>query len=168
MIRYATFGRRVWAFVVALVVDLVVLGTLWVVTGGADITAPFALWYLIHHVGLVVEGGTLGHRLAGLRVVRIDGSRVGVPHAFMRELGRVALSLPPLGMGMLWMLDHPQRRTWHDLIADTVVVRELAAAEHAAPEWANDPPWRREPVHASAGPVVEGRRNSTENADRNS
>lgn len=142
MIRYATFARRLWAFVLALVIDLLVFATIAMWTGRAAAAAPFLFWYLLHHVGLVVEGGTLGHRLAGLRVVRVDGERVGVAHAFAREFARIGLSLPPLGLGVLWMLDEPRRRTWHDLLAGTVVVRE-SLAQAVAPEWAHDPPWRQ-------------------------
>lgn len=142
MIRYASFGRRLWAFVLSLFVDLVVLATISSLVGDQGALAPFLLWYLIHHVGLVVEGGTLGHRLAGLRVVSTDGRRVGVPHAAARELTRLFLSLPPLGLGVLWMLDQPERRTWHDLLAGTVVVREAQELENAAPPWAGAPPWR--------------------------
>lgn len=155
MIRYASFGRRLWAFVLSLLLDLLVLGALSTVTGGADIAAPFAAWYAIHHVGFVVEGGTLGHRLAGLRVVRVDGERVGVVHAVMREIMRLFVSLPPLALGALWMLDHPQRRTWHDLVADTVVVRELPAGAVTAPAWADDPPWRREGPNTPAAEATD-------------
>lgn len=144
MIHYASFGRRLWAFVLSLLVDLIVLGTMEVVTDGGDIWAPFAFWYLLHHVGLVVEGGTIGHRLAGLRVVRENGERLGVVHAFVRQFAQLGLSLPPLGMGFLWMLDQPRRQCWHDLIANSVVVREATLFESASPDWANDPPWRRD------------------------
>ncbi len=141
MIRFASFGRRLWAFVLSALVDLVVLGMLRAVIGGGDVWPSFGLWYLIHHVGFVVEGGTIGHRLAGLRVVTVDGTRLGVPHAAFRELARVALSLPPLALGFLWMLDEPRRRTWHDLIAGSVVVREVVPEAAPAPEWAAAPPW---------------------------
>lgn len=155
MIRYASFGRRLWAFVLSALVDLLVLGTMTVITDGADVWGAFGFWYLLHHVGLVVEGGTIGHRLAGLRVVREDGERVGIVHATVRELARIGLSIPPLGMGVLWMLDHPRRQTWHDLIANSVVVHEATELSTAAPAWSDDPPWRRskdatsrtDPVH---------------------
>lgn len=143
MIHYASFGRRLWAFTLSLIVDLIVLGTMLVVMDGGDVWTPFVFWYLLHHVGLVVEGGTIGHRLAGLRVVRENGDRLGVVHAFVRLMAQLGLSLPPLGMGFLWMLDQPRRQTWHDLIANSVVVREATQFESASPEWATDPPWRR-------------------------
>jgi uncharacterized RDD family membrane protein YckC len=154
MIRYASFGRRLWAFVLSLVLDLVVLGALYAYAGGADVTAPFLFWYLLHHVGLVVEGGTLGHRLAGLRIVDLDGGRVGIPQAIAREIVRIFLSIPPLGLGVLWMLDQPQRRTWHDLVAGSIVVRELTPDTHLAPDWADDPPWRRHPQPPEPAPAV--------------
>jgi uncharacterized RDD family membrane protein YckC len=156
MIRYASFGRRTWAFVLTLIIDLVVLGTLKAVVGDGDVLGPFAAWYLIHHVGLVTEGGTLGSRIAGLRVVALDGTRVDVVHAFLREIVFLGLSVPPLGLGVLWMLDEPQRRTWHDLLAGTVVVRELSASVEDAPAWADAPPWRRRdepPVPADSRPI---------------
>jgi uncharacterized RDD family membrane protein YckC len=146
VIRYAGAGRRTWAFVLTLLVDLVVLGTIRAMVDGGEVAGPFLVWYLIHHVGLVVEGGTIGQRLAGLRVTRLDGTRVRVAHAFAREFAFVALSLPPLGLGLLWMLDQPERRTWHDLVGGTVVVRERAP--DAAPAWADAPPWRTTPQPA--------------------
>jgi uncharacterized RDD family membrane protein YckC len=154
MIRYASFGRRAWAFLLTLLIDLFVLGALKSVVGDGELAGPFAAWYLIHHVGLVTEGGTLGARLAGLRVVSVDGTRVGVIHAFVREMVFLALSLPPLGLGVLWMLDEPQRRTWHDLLGGTIVVRELAASAELAPEWADAPPWR---THDAAPDAAVGR-----------
>ncbi len=158
MIHYASFGRRLWAFILSVLVDLIVLGTMKVVTGGGEVWGAFGFWYLLHHVGLVVEGGTIGHRLAGLRVVRENGERLGVVHALVRQLAQLGLSFPPLGMGFLWMLDQPQLQCWHDLIANSVVVRETSLAEAATPDWANDPPWRRpnveQPEATSAAPVA--------------
>lgn len=159
MIRYASFGRRLWAFLLSLLVDLVVLGTMRTVADGGDVVPPFLAWYLVHHVGFVVEGGTIGHRLAGLRVVRADGERPGVLFAVVREAARVGLSLPPLALGFLWMLDEPRRRTWHDLLGGTVVVHEALAPEAASPEWAGAPPWRRSSEAAPAtdeGPAAAG------------
>lgn len=147
MIRYASFGRRAWALLLDTFVDLFVLAVLAAIIGDGGVAASFGCWYLIHHVALVCEGGPLGHRLAGLRIVRAeDGERVRVPHAIARELARVFLSLPPLGLGFLWMLDHRERRTWHDVIGGTVVVRELATVTESAPAWAEAAPWRGERV----------------------
>lgn len=159
MITYASFGRRLWATILDALVDLVVFGTIALFTGSAAAWGAFGFWYLLHHVGLVVEGGTIGHRLAGLRIVREDGERVDVVRAFVREISRLFLSLPPLAMGFLWMLDQPERRTWHDLLGGSVVVREVALDAAAAPAWGAAPPWRVEaaatrPEHRSGEPAV--------------
>ena len=150
MIVYASFGRRLWAFLLSLLLDAIVFGALWAVTGGERIGWTFGLWYLIHHVGLVTEGGSLGHRLAGLRVVRRDGTRLGVINALIRQIVLVCAAIPPLGFGVLWMLDEDERRGWHDLAGGSVVVRELPVANEVAPSWANDPPWHRAPNDAVA------------------
>jgi uncharacterized RDD family membrane protein YckC len=157
VIRYAAPARRFWAAVVSVLVDLVVLGAMRAVIGGGDVGAPFAVWLLIHHVGLVTEGGTLGQRLLGVRVVTVDGERVGVLMAFVRIVALVGLAIPPLGLGVLWMLDQPQRRGWHDLLAGTVVVREVGVLQQAAPDWADDPPWLRpKPAREPVAPAVPG------------
>lgn len=143
MVVYAGFGRRLWGFVLDLVMDLLVLGAIASLDVGRHLPQLFLFWFVLHHVGLVAEGGSFGHRIAGLRVVRADGSRLGVLHAFIRVLVLAAASLPPLGLGVLWMLDERERRGWHDLAAGSVVVRELRAAERAAPDWASAPPWRQ-------------------------
>ncbi|MCW2955926.1 MAG: domain containing protein [Thermoleophilia bacterium] len=142
-VTYASFGRRAWGLVLDLVVDLLVLGALGAVTEGSGTGGLFALWYLIHHVGLVTEGGSLGMRLAGLRVVASDGTRLRLWAAVVRELVRVCASLPPLGLGFLWMLDDRERRTWHDLAAQSVVVREGDPSIVVAPDWAGAPPWQQ-------------------------
>ncbi|MCW2962525.1 MAG: hypothetical protein JWM90_2912 [Thermoleophilia bacterium] len=141
MVTYAFFGRRAWGFVLDIVVDLFALWLLHTITGGTQLGLVFLAWYLIHHVGFVMEGGSLGMRLAGLRVVQLDGTRVSFGQALVRELVRVAGSLPSLGLGFLWMLDQPQRRCWHDLAAQTVVVRESFATLASSPSWAAAPPW---------------------------
>lgn len=157
MIVYATFGRRLWATLLSAVIDLLVLGAMSMAVDGDRVLAPFGFWFLLHHVGLTMEGGDLGHRLAGLRVVRTNGEPVGLLHAVMREIGRLFVSPLPMGFGLLWMLDQPQRRTWHDLMAGTVVVRERTDA--LAPAWAAAPPWRHldEDEAAAVVPVDQSR-----------
>lgn len=68
-------------------------------------------------------GATPGKMALGLRVVRTDGQPVDWLTAFMREVIGKTLSTLPLLLGYLWAFFHPRRQAWHDLIADTVVVR---------------------------------------------
>lgn len=70
-----------------------------------------------------VYGATPGKMALGLKVVRTDGQPVDWLTAFMREVVGKTLSTLPLLLGYLWAFFHPKRQAWHDLIADTLVVR---------------------------------------------
>lgn len=141
MVRYAGFWRR-WF---ALALDLIVLFFAYVfvsaVSKGTATGSLTLLFWLMYSVGLTADGGTLGKRMLRLRVVREDGTPVPVLRAFIREICVKPLSTILLYLGFLWMLDDPQRRTWHDRIAGTIVVVEPPAV--AAPAWADSPPWRQ-------------------------
>jgi uncharacterized RDD family membrane protein YckC len=73
-------------------------------------------------VMVAVFGQTIGKMIAGIRVVRGNGERVSFARAFVRFVGYV-----PSGMllfaGFLWVLWDPERQAWHDMLADTVVIR---------------------------------------------
>ena len=81
----------------------------------------WALGYLIWWTAR--QGGTVGKQLLGLAVARrVDGATpIGYPWATVRALGCV-LSALPLGLGFLWALWDRDRQTWHDKLAETVVV----------------------------------------------
>ena len=67
-------------------------------------------------------GQTIGMRAWRLRVVGADGAPLPAMRALLRFL--VALiSLVALGAGLWWALIDPQRRTWHDLAARSLMVR---------------------------------------------
>jgi uncharacterized RDD family membrane protein YckC len=66
-------------------------------------------------------GQTVGKAIMGLRVVTIDGKRLGVKRSFVRTLC-YTVSLAPLGLGFLWVLGEDRRRAWHDKIAYTYVL----------------------------------------------
>ncbi|WP_243095275.1 RDD family protein [Thermus thalpophilus] len=68
-------------------------------------------------------GATPGKMLLGIKVVRLDGKPVDWLTAFMREVVGKTLSTLPLLLGYLWAFFHPKRQAWHDLIADTLVIR---------------------------------------------
>lgn len=68
-------------------------------------------------------GQTWGRRITGVRVVR---NHTGYPIGFWRALGRqlfgFTISRALLGLGYFWMLWDDQRQTWHDKVADTIVI----------------------------------------------
>lgn len=145
---YASLLRRLWAFTLDVIFVACLLGLLFDVVpkdarpgAGIGMVALYLLW------STTLEG-SVGKRLAGLRVVQAsDGEALGWVRAFIREMFIKPVSLFAAGLGFLWMLDQPRRQTWHDLLAGSVVVRELPL--EVAPAWGTAPPWQ-EP--ASKGP----------------
>lgn len=73
-----------------------------------------------------LEGGptgqTFGKKAMQIRVVSLaDGQPLGYQRALLRALGRM-LSATLFYVGYLWMLRSRERQTWHDMLADAVVV----------------------------------------------
>lgn len=143
--RYAGF----WVRVAASIIDSIILGIpvaiiaflinpddfyigFNVAGGGVNPTATLLVNVLGTIAGLVyysaLEGGatgqTIGKRLCNIRVVDATTFQPGV--GLGRGLGRnVAeyLSSIALLLGYLWMLWDPNKQTWHDKLARTVVVQ---------------------------------------------
>ncbi len=65
---------------------------------------------------------TLGRRITGTEVVRSSGRPFSMWVMFLRGVG-LLLTIGSLGLGFLWALFDPHRRSWHDLLAGTVTVR---------------------------------------------
>jgi uncharacterized RDD family membrane protein YckC len=66
--------------------------------------------------------GTLGKRWLGIKVVDASGAPLTLGKSMARNASKV-LSFLPLGLGFAWALFRSDRRTWHDLIAGTYVIR---------------------------------------------
>lgn len=66
-------------------------------------------------------GQTVGMYILGVRVVRSNGEPMTVWRGFLRWVGYFASALP-LGLGFFWIFVNDQRRGFHDIMADTVVV----------------------------------------------
>ena len=100
-----------------------------------------SLIFLTLYFGLATyfgNGQTLGKWMLGIRVVSLVDRRITLWTAIERALGYGA-SILELGSGFLQYFVHPNRRTVHDRIAETIVVevwrsnwseKEIAAAEH--------------------------------------
>jgi uncharacterized RDD family membrane protein YckC len=74
----------------------------------------------------VLEGGprgqTVGKMAVGIRVLDLArGGSIGYLRAFIRDIGRI-VSFIALLLGYLWMLWDPEKQTWHDKFAGSVVV----------------------------------------------
>ena len=68
-----------------------------------------------------LRGTTVGGIICGLRVVRLDGRAIDWPTAIVRALSSI-LSAIVVGLGFIWVVFDPERQSWHDKIAGTVVV----------------------------------------------
>jgi uncharacterized RDD family membrane protein YckC len=102
--------------------------------------AKTGAWFYIGVVGALVvlaidvtllarNGQTIGKKLLGIKVVRVDGSPVSFVRVFfVRYVGNTFLTLIPL-VGSLYslvdclMIFSESRRTVHDRIADTIVIK---------------------------------------------
>jgi len=69
-----------------------------------------------------VFGQTLGKMIVGIRVVRTDGSRAGLLISILRFFCYI-VSGGLLCVGFLWVIWDRNRQAWHDMLADTIVVR---------------------------------------------
>jgi len=83
----------------------------------------FALAWAFYNMLMLkwLAGATPGKRLMKLRVIGANGA----PLEKRQRLARSAISVMSgsvFFLGYLWALFDPQRRTWHDLLADTRVV----------------------------------------------
>lgn len=85
-------------------------------------TAFIALVIFAYHVFfLVLAGQTPGKALLGLRVVSLDGRKLGYGKAILRLLGYFVSGVP-LYIGFLWIIFDDRRQAWHDKIAGTCVI----------------------------------------------
>ncbi len=71
---------------------------------------------------IALARATIGMFICRLRVMRPDGSRIGIGRAFARYWAS-QLSLLLLGVGYLMIAFRKDKRGLHDLICDTVVIR---------------------------------------------
>jgi uncharacterized RDD family membrane protein YckC len=119
----ASFGQRLVAFLIdwaALIVIILVLYALLDVFG-YFLGLLVGLGYFAYFEG-GPRGQTFGKRAMGIRVIDFNsGGPIGYGRGVARYLGRILSSLVCY-LGYLWMLWDPEKQTWHDKIATTVVV----------------------------------------------
>lgn len=86
----------------------------------------YSIVYLVLFFGLsfyLGNGRTIGKRVMGIRVVSLVHHRMGLWHSIERALGYGASALE-FGFGFAQYFIHPNRRTVHDRMAETIVIRD--------------------------------------------
>ena len=78
-----------------------------------------AAYFVIFHS---LDGRTIGKWIFGLRVVGSENGDVTLRQALLRWLA--ALGFAPILLGFLWVIWSREKRAWHDIIAQTWVIRE--------------------------------------------
>lgn len=114
------FGRRLAALGIDWALSLLIASGLWGFrlgggTGGADSFKPLAVFLVMNLLLVATGGSTIGHKLLGLQVQRVDGGYAGPVPALVRSL-LLCLAIPPL----IWDGDE---RGLHDRAAGTVLRR---------------------------------------------
>ncbi|MGM0490689.1 MAG: RDD family protein [Planctomycetota bacterium] len=65
---------------------------------------------------------TIGKRLFGLRVTDNNGNGLSIGRSFGRNFAKI-VSCIPLGLGFIWAIWSKRKRSWHDMIAKTLVIK---------------------------------------------
>lgn len=130
---YASFGKRF----LAVLIDAILIGIVGSVLAALTGTTPAAntattttmnplgtLVGFVYYVFMIHKyGATVGKMALGIRVQDITtGQNLDVIHAILREVVGKLLSGLALGLGYLWMLWNPNKQTWHDMLAKSIVV----------------------------------------------
>jgi uncharacterized RDD family membrane protein YckC len=110
----ARIGRRFAAIAIDWGIALV-LTLLFPAEGGAATFSTLGIFAVMQMLFIPTLGGSIGHRILGLRVVPIAGGWIGLWRPAVRTL-LLALVIPVL----VWDSD---QRGFHDKIAGTVLIR---------------------------------------------
>ena len=118
----ASFGERL----IAAIIDGVVVGLATGILGRIGILGSLVGFVVSYGYYVYLEGSpsgqTIGKRAMSIRVVGMQtGQSIGYAGAFIRVIGKIVSSIACL-LGYFWMLWDPEKQTWHDKFANSVVV----------------------------------------------
>jgi uncharacterized RDD family membrane protein YckC len=69
-----------------------------------------------------VYQATIGEMVLKLKVVDLYGKRMSVLRSFFRGITAI-ISILPVGIGLWYLTTDAKKRTWHDMIAGTYVIK---------------------------------------------
>lgn len=90
--------------------------TLWL-----DVTCVGIYWLYQTAMEMSPWQGSVGKKVQKMKVTQITGERSTPRQVLIRNFGKI-LSVASLFVGILWINFDPQRRSWHDKLAGTVVI----------------------------------------------
>jgi uncharacterized RDD family membrane protein YckC len=112
-----------WTRFAALLLDSLILIVPEIVVGLLLPFGGFAVWFLYNWLMLAYNNGqTVGKAVLKIRILRPDTSPIDEGTAAARA-GMSLVSSLPFGLGYLWAAWDPDRRTWHDMVANTRAFR---------------------------------------------
>ncbi len=109
----------------------------WFFKKSPEVINGYPVWVYKHSAGLLVWiiysiimdasafQGTIGKRLAGIQVTDDSRKRISLAKSFKRNVLKL-ISYAIIGLGFFWVLVDSKKRSWHDIIAGTLVVRNSA------------------------------------------
>lgn len=124
--------RRVAAMIydaLLVIAILMVAAAIVVIPSGGEIR-PGTLWFQIYLVVVWwayfavcwrLGGQTVGMKAWRVKLITERTERIGWMHSALRFLV-AGVSAAVAGLGYLWSLFEPKRRTWHDLVSSTRLV----------------------------------------------
>jgi len=112
---------------VAILIDNIILGLIGAVLFGIGDEAGGGLAFVISiiynwYFWTRNDGQTPGKRIMKLRVIKADGTELSDVDALIRAVGYYVSGFF-IGLGYIWALFDDRRRTWHDMLAGTIVIR---------------------------------------------
>ena len=76
----------------------------------------FYAWFWTH------GGQTLGMKTWKFKIISVNGTRVNWVTAFIRFTFAI-VSWLPFGLGYIWSMFDTKKRTWHDIVSKTLLIR---------------------------------------------
>jgi len=132
-VNYASFGKRLAASIIDSVIILAVNLLVTYLTSGsvlnesgdllANIAGVVVAWLYSAVLESSVNQATPGKRLMRIKVTDTEGGRISFLQATGRHFAKFISSII-LFIGYLAMLWDDKNQTWHDKMADTLVVAE--------------------------------------------
>lgn len=146
-IYFASFGRRFSASLIdGLILAVVVMLLLCIVNHGLpkqisieDALIVTTTSFLYEVLLIYFFGMTIGKRIMKIKVISNLNNKVSIKQAVLRCIYKF-LSGYILYMGFLWMIKNECNQTWHDVLADTLVIDN--ENEDEIIEYVMNNPWK--------------------------